>query len=111
MPAVWPSPKGKRLIASVPHGHWQTTIFLAGLRHDRIVAPLVIDGAINGELFLAYVEQMLAPISSPGDVVVLDDLSSHKINGVHKAIEARGASLVYLPADLPDSEPGRAGIR
>jgi transposase len=99
------APKGKRLIASVPHGHWQTTTFLAGLRHDAMIAPLVIDGAINGELFLAYVEQMLAPTLSSGDIVVLDNLSSHKVRGVREAIEARGASLFYLPPYSPDLNP------
>jgi transposase len=99
------APKGERLVASVPHGHWQTTTFLAGLRHDAMTAPLVIDGAINGELFLAYVEQMLAPTLSSGDIVVLDNLSSHKVKGVREAVEARGATLFYLPPYSPDLNP------
>jgi len=99
------APKGERLVAAVPHGHWQTTTFIAGLRHDALTAPLVINGAINGELFLAYVEQILAPTLSPGDVVVLDNLSSHKIKGVREAIEACGASLRYLPPYSPDLNP------
>jgi transposase len=99
------APKGQRLIAAVPHGHWQITTFLAGLRHNAMVAPLVIDGAINGELFLAYVEQMLAPTLAPGDIVVLDNLSSHKVSGVREAIETRRASLLYLPPYSPDLNP------
>jgi transposase len=99
------APKGQRLLAAVPHGHWQITTFLAGLRHTGVVVPLVIDGAVNGELFLAYVEQMLAPALAPGDIVVLDNLSSHKVAGVRQAIEARGASLLYLPPYSPDLNP------
>jgi transposase len=99
------APRGERLIASVPHGHWQITTFLAGLRHDAITAPLVIDGAINGELFLAYVEQMLAPTLSAGEIVVLDNLSSHKVKGVREAVEARGATMLYLPPYSPDLNP------
>jgi hypothetical protein len=83
------APKGERLVAAVPHGHWHVTTFLAGLRHYALTAPLVLGGAINGETFLAYVEQMLAPTLSSGDIVVLDNLSSHKVTGVREAIEAR----------------------
>jgi transposase len=97
--------RGTRLIASVPHGHWQTTTFLAGLRTSGLIAPLVIDGAINGELFLAYVRQQLAPALQPGDIVVMDNLSSHKRVGVQAAIEAVGASLLYLPPYSPDFNP------
>ena len=89
----------------MPHGHWQITTFLAGLRHDAITAPLVIDGAINGERFLAYVEQILAPTLSPGEIVVLDNLSSHKVKGVREAVEARGATTLYLPPYSPDLNP------
>jgi len=99
------APKGKRVIASVRHGHWQTTTFLAGSRHDAMTALLVIDGAINGETFLAYVEQMLAPTLSPGDIVVLDNLSSHEVRGVREAVEARGATLLHLPPYSPDLNP------
>ena len=99
------SPRGKRLIAAVPHGHWRTSTFLAGLRHDRIVAPLVLDGAINGAAFRAYVEQFLAPTLVPGDIVVADNLASHKVAGVREAIEARGASLLFLPPYSPDLNP------
>jgi transposase len=99
------APRGERLVASVPHGHWQTSTFLAALRHDRITAPYVLDGAINGEIFGAYVEQMLAPTLEPGDIVVMDNLGSHKVAGVREAIEARGATLLYLPPYSPDLNP------
>lgn len=97
--------RGQRLIASVPHGHWKTSTFLAALRHDRLTAPCVIDGAINGAAFRAYVEQFLAPTLRPGDLVVMDNLSSHKVAGVREAIEARGANLLYLPPYSPDLNP------
>ena len=96
---------GKRLIAHVPFGHWKTTTFVAALRHDRLTAPCVFDGPINGEKFLAYVEQILVPTLSLGDVVVMDNLGSHKGAGVRKAIEAAGASLVFLPPYSPDLDP------
>jgi transposase len=99
------SPRGTRLVAAVPHGHWRTSTFVAGLRHDRIVAPLVVDGAMNGEVFRAYVEQTLAPTLAPGDIVIADNLASHKVAGVRAAIEARGASLLYLPPYSPDLNP------
>ena len=99
------SPRGERLVASVPHGHWKTSTFLAALRHDGLVAPCVIDGAINGAAFRAYVEQFLAPTLKPGDLVVLDNLSSHKVAGVREAIEACGARLLYLPPYSPDLNP------
>ena len=95
-------PKGQRLTMAVPHGHWKTTTFLAALRHDRIDAPCVIDGPMNGELFRAYVEQFLAPTLSPGDIVVMDNLPAHKVKGVAEAITARGAELRYLPPYSPD---------
>jgi len=98
-------PRGQRVIGSVPHGHWKTSTFLAGLRHDRIVAPLVMDGALNGRSFCAYVEQFLAPTLQSGDVVVADNLGSHKVAGARNAIEARGASLLFLPAYSPDLNP------
>lgn len=97
--------RGERVIAATPHGHWNTTTFLAGLRHDRIVAPLVFDGAINGQVFRAYVEQFLAPTLQPDDVVIADNLGSHKVAGVREAIEARGACMMFLPAYSPDLNP------
>jgi transposase len=99
------SPCGQRLISSVPYGHWKTTTFLAALRVDGLTAPLVIDGAINGELFLAYVRQELAPTLRPGDILVMDNLSAHKVAGVRAAVEAAGASVVYLPPYSPDFNP------
>jgi transposase len=96
---------GQRLVASVPHGHWKISTFLAALRQDKVTAPCVIDGAINGELFLAYVEQFLAPTLMPGDVVIMDNLGSHKVDGVRRAIEAAGAKLLYLPPYSPDLNP------
>ena len=99
------APRGQRLIGRVPHGHWKTSTFLAGLRHDRIVAPLVLDGAINGEVFRAWVEQFLAPGLTAGDIVVADDLARHKVRGVRTAIEARGAELWFLPPYSPDLNP------
>ena len=97
--------KGQRLIAHAPHGHWQTTTFLAALRHDRLVAPAVFDGPINGETFLAWVQQCLVPRLRPGDIVLLDNLSSHKVAGVCAAIEAAGAVLRYLPPYSPRFNP------
>lgn len=98
-------PRGERLRESVPHGHRKTTTFVAGLRMDGMVAPLTLDGPINGETFVAYIEQFLAPVLKPGDVVVMDNLSSHKAAGVKEAIEAVGASLLYLPPYSPDFNP------
>jgi transposase len=97
--------RGRRLIAKVPHGHWRTLTFLAALRCDRIDAPCVIDGPINGRSFLAYVEQILAPTLSPGDIVVLDNLGSHKGQAVRRAIRAAGAKLFFLPPYSPDLNP------
>jgi transposase len=99
------APRGQRLIGQVPWGHWKTTTFIAGLRHDRLVAPLVLDGPINGAAFRAYIEQFLAPTLLPGDIVVADNLGSHKVAGVRAAIEARGADFVLLPAYSPDQNP------
>lgn len=99
------APQGRRLVDKTPHGHWKTTTFVAALRADGLTAPLVVDGAINGELFLAYVRQTLAPTLYPGDVVVMDNLSSHKRTGVRETIEAVGAKLLYLPPYSPDFNP------
>lgn len=104
------APRGKRLVGSVPYGHWKTSTFVAGLRHDRMVAPLMLDGAINGDAFLAYVEQFLAPTLAPGDIVIADNLASHKVAGVRQAIEARQASLWFLPAYSPDLNPIEQGF-
>jgi len=97
--------KGERLRAGVPHGHWKTTTFVAGLRLTGMTAPMVLDGPINGQWFQAYVDQVLIPTLSPGDIVVMDNLGSHKGAGVRKAIEAVGATLLYLPPYSPDFNP------
>jgi transposase len=99
------APRGQRLIDKVPHGRWHTSTFLAALRVDRIEAPCLIDGPINGERFLAYVEQFLVPTLKPGDVVVLDNLGSHKGKAVRKAIRGAGAHLIFLPKYSPDLNP------
>lgn len=104
------APRGQRLVASVPHGHWKTSTFVAALRCDGITAPCVLDGAINGEFFRAYVEQFLAPTLKAGDIVIMDNLSSHKIAGVEQAITARGAQLLYLPPYSPDLNPIEAAF-
>ncbi len=97
--------RGEPLLAKVPHGHWKTMTFLAGLRHDRISAPCVVDGPINGESFRAWVEQMLVPTLAPGDIVVIDNLGSHKSDAVRAAIRAAGARLLFLPPYSPDLNP------
>ena len=99
------APRGERLIAKVPHGKWKTTTFLAALRHDRIEAPCVFDGPINSERFLAYVEQFLVPTLRPGDIVILDNLTSHKGKPVRLAIREAGAKLFFLPKYSPDLNP------
>jgi len=96
---------GKRVIDYVPHGHWKTTTFLAALRYDHLTAPMVIDGAINGKYFLAYVNQILLSTLKEGDIVVLDNLGSHKVAGVKEAIESVGARVMYLPPYSPDFNP------
>ena len=99
------APRGERVVAAIPHGHWKTTTFIAALRHDRITAPCVFDGPINGASFLAWVQQALVPTLSAGDIVIMDNLSSHKVAGVHEAIEAVGATPLYLPPYSPDLNP------
>lgn len=97
--------RGKRLVAKVPHGHWRTLTFLAALRADRIDAPCVIDGPINGRSFLAYVEQFLIPTLKPGDIVIMDNLGSHKRQAIRAALTAIGAKLFFLPPYSPDLNP------
>ncbi len=98
-------PASERLVAAVPHGHWHTTTFVAGLRQNGVIAPLVLDGPMTGAAFLAYVEQFLAPNLTPGDVVVMDNLAAHKVDGVARVVAAAGASILYLPAYSPDLNP------
>ena len=99
------SPRGLPLLAKVPFGHWKTLTFLAGLRQDRIVAPLVLDGPINGAAFTAWVEQCLAPTLDPGDLVILDNLGSHKGKPARDAVRKAGARLFFLPPYSPDLNP------
>jgi transposase len=99
------APRGQRLRVGVPHGHWKTTTFVAGLRATGLIAPFVLDGPINRAAFEAYVEQILGPELRRGDVVILDNLSSHKGPRVRALIEAAGASLLYLPPYSPDFNP------
>jgi transposase len=98
-------PKGSRLLATAPHGHWRTTTFVAGLRASGVIAPFVLDGPRTGEAFRAYVRQVLAPELEPNDVVVMDNLPAHKVAGVQEAIRAVGASVLYLPSYSPDLNP------
>ena len=99
------APCGQRLIAKVPHGHWKTTTFLAALRHDRIDAPWLLDGPIDGESFQTYVEKVLLPTLRPGDIVVMDNLGSHKGKIVRQLIRTVGAKLLFLPKYSPDLNP------
>ena len=97
--------RGLRCSAAVPHGPWMTTTFIAGLRLDGISAPLLLEGPMDGDAFLAYVEQVLVPSLAIGDTVIMDNLPAHKVTGVREAIEASGANLVYLPSYSPDLNP------
>lgn len=97
--------KGERCRAGIPHGHWKTTTFTGALRLSGMTAPMVLDGAMNGTAFLAYVEQVLAPTLKPGDIVIMDNLPAHKAVGVREAIEIAGATLRYLPPYSPDFNP------
>lgn len=99
------APRGQRIKASVPHGHWQTLTFLAALRHDRVTAPCLIDGPINGECFRTYVDRVLVPTLQPGDIVIMDNLGSHKGHAVRRAIRTAGARLFFLPKYSPDLNP------
>jgi hypothetical protein len=104
-------PKGERLRGYAPHGHWRTLTFLGALRCDRLTAPCVFDGPINGECFRAYVEQQLVPTLKPGDIVVLDNLGSHKSAALRRTIKAAGARLWYLPPYSPEPQSDRADLR
>jgi transposase len=99
------APKCCRCVGSAPLGDWQTTTFVAGLRHSRLTAPMVVDGPMDGELFVAWVEQFLCPTLRAGDIVILDNLSSHKVEGVQQAIALVGAMVLYLPPYSPDLNP------
>jgi transposase len=99
------APRGMRLVTKVPHGHWNTTTFLAALRHDRIEAPWLFEGPINGESFAIYVEKVLLPTLRPGDIVIMDNLGSHKSKIVRRLIRSVGAKLLFLPKYSPDLNP------
>ena len=96
---------GSRCLSQVPHGHWGTSTFIGALRHDRLTAPLLVDGAMDGAMFLAYIREILLPELREGDIVICDNLSSHKVHGVRQAIESKSARLHYLPAYSPDLNP------
>jgi transposase len=98
-------PRGERLVCKVPHGHWKTSTFVAALRYNRVTAPFLLDGPMNGTTFLAYVEDVLAPTLKRGDIVIMDNVGVHKVSGVREGIEARGATLFYLPPYSPDLNP------
>jgi len=97
--------RGQRCRAAIPHGHWLTTTFTAGLRVNGLIAPMLLDGPMDGNAFLAYVGQVLVPELATGDIVIMDNLPSHKVRGVRAAIEAAGAELLYLPPYSPDFNP------
>ena len=99
------APRGEGLVDKMPHGYWKTTTFICGLRYDRVTAPFSLDGAMDGPHFSAYVEQIRAPTLKKGDIVFMDNVSTHLVDGVEEAIEARGASLFYLPPYSPDFNP------
>ena len=99
------SKRGQRCLAPIPHGHWKTTTFVAALSADGLVAPMVVDGPMNGETFLAYVEQVLTREIKAGDLVILDNLPAHRVTGARQAIEAKGAALINLPPYSPDLNP------
>ena len=99
------APRGERCVAAIPHGHWKTTTFTGALRLSGMTAPMTLDGAMTGDAFLAYIEQVLVPTLKPGDIVVMDNLASHKPEAVRIGIEAAGAELRYLPPYSPDLNP------
>lgn len=99
------APVGQRVVDYVPHGHWKTTTFLSAMRSDGLIAPLVLDGPINGDIFLYWVKEHLVPHLQPGDIVIMDNLSSHKVLGVQQAIQQAQASILYLPPYSPEFNP------
>ena len=99
------APKGQRCYAAIPHGHWKTVTFVGGLTLAGFIAPMLLDGPMDGEVFRAWCEQMLAPTLRPGNIVIMDNLAAHKVEGVRQAIEASGATLLYLPPYSPDLNP------
>jgi transposase len=98
-------PRGERCLSAVPHGHWQSSTFLAALRHDQITAPFLVDGPVDAEVFLVYLQQVLVPCLQAGDTLILDNLATHKVQGVAQILQARGVGLRYLPPYSPDLNP------
>jgi transposase len=99
------SPRGARCLSAIPHGHWQSSTFLAALRQEQITAPFLVDGPVDAEVFLVYLQQVLLPGLQPGDTLVLDNLSTHKAQGVASLLHAKGITLRYLPPYSPDLNP------
>lgn len=99
------APRGQRCVAAIPHGHWKTTTFTGALRLSELTAPMVLDGPMNGAAFKAYITQVLVPTLRPGDIVVMDNLAAHKHAAIREAVEAAGATLLYLPPYSPDFNP------
>jgi len=99
------APRGERCQAAVPHGHWKTTTFTAGLRMGGLTAPMILDGPMDGDAFRAYVAQVLVPQLKTGDIVIMDNLPAHRVSGIREAIAAGGARLIYLPPYSPDFNP------
>lgn len=99
------SPRGERCLSTVPHGHWQSSTFIAALRHEQITAPFLVDGPVDAEVFLVYLQQVLVPCLRPGDMVILDNLATHKVQGVEQILRASGVELRYLPPYSPDFNP------
>lgn len=98
-------PRGARCLSAVPHGHWQTSTFIAALRHDQMEAPFLVEGPVDAEVFTVYLQQVLCPCLQPGDTLILDNLATHKIHGVEQLLSAKGVSLRYLPPYSPDLNP------
>jgi transposase len=99
------SPQGERCLNAVPHGHWQSSTFLAALRHERVDAPFLVDGPVDAEVFLVYLQQVLCPCLQPGDTLILDNLATHKVQGVGQLLSEKGVHLRYLPPYSPDLNP------
>jgi len=99
------SPRGERCRSAVPHGHWQSSTFIAALRHERIAAPFLVDGPVDAEVFTVYLQQVLGPCLQPGDTLILDNLATHKIQRVGQILSDRGVGLRYLPPYSPDLNP------
>jgi transposase len=98
-------PRGERCVSAIPHGHWQSSTFLAALRQKQVTAPFLIDGPVDAEVFLVYLQQVLIPCLEPGDTLILDNLATHKVQGVESLLQAKDVALRYLPPYSPDLNP------